>query len=70
MEGKTVMPLLSLASASITLTASYDHEFDQAGLTKVLQAPASSRSKWIKLGVESLGGQPRLSVSRCDDWAD
>jgi regulation of enolase protein 1 (concanavalin A-like superfamily) len=70
MEGKTVMPLLSLASASITLTASYDHEFDQAGLAKVLQAPASSRSKWIKLGVESLGGQPRLSVSRCDDWAD
>jgi hypothetical protein len=60
MEGKTTMPLLSLASAAITLTASYDHEFD--GLAIILQALASSTSKWIKLGVESLGGQPRLSM--------
>jgi regulation of enolase protein 1 (concanavalin A-like superfamily) len=62
MEGKTTMPLLSLASAAITLTASYDHEFDQAGLAIILQALASSTSKWIKLGVESLDGQPRLSM--------
>lgn len=70
MERKIVIPLLSLASASITFTANYDHEFDQAGLAIILQSPASLRSKWIKLGVENFGGRPRLSVSCCDNWAD
>ena len=70
MDRKTTIPLLSLASASVTFTAHYTHEFDQAGLAVFLHHPEASMSKWIKLGVERFGGQPRPSVSCCDNWAD
>ncbi|KAL6880807.1 hypothetical protein J3F83DRAFT_719891 [Trichoderma novae-zelandiae] len=71
-------------SASLTFTATYTHQFDQAGIVLILTHPSSSSSpatpsntttttttrKWIKAGVELFNGQPRLSTVCCDNWAD
>ncbi|KAL7821210.1 hypothetical protein V8C44DRAFT_313871 [Trichoderma aethiopicum] len=62
-------PFPKFLSASLTFTATYTHQFDQAGILLLLTRPSSPR-KWIKAGVEHFNGAPRLSTVCCDNWAD
>ncbi|KAF3069458.1 Uncharacterized protein CFAM422_007340 [Trichoderma lentiforme] len=62
-------PFPQFKSASITFTATYTHQFDQAGIVLIFTKPSLPR-KWIKAGVEHFNGQPRLSTVCCDNWAD
>lgn len=71
-------PLSTFKSASITFTASYTTQYDQAGLLLIFHPPGSSSTsssssvppKWIKTGIEFYNGSPRLSTVCCDNYAD
>ncbi|PTB67702.1 hypothetical protein BBK36DRAFT_1115568 [Trichoderma citrinoviride] len=67
-------PLPKFLSATLTFTATYTHQFDQAGILLLFTRPSSSSSatprKWIKAGIEFFNGRPRLSTVCCDSWAD
>ncbi|PHH69273.1 hypothetical protein CDD82_7868 [Ophiocordyceps australis] len=62
----------AFCSASLTFTAPYHHQYDQAGFLLIFHPPPSSPAarKWIKAGVEVYSGAPSLSVVGCDAWAD
>ncbi|KND90127.1 Uncharacterized protein TOPH_05247 [Tolypocladium ophioglossoides CBS 100239] len=60
-------------SATLSFTATYTLQFDQAGILLVFHNPESdtpATRKWIKAGIELFDGAPRLSTVCCDAWAD
>ncbi|KAH8675093.1 hypothetical protein BGZ61DRAFT_536379 [Ilyonectria robusta] len=65
-------PVSTFASAAITFTTTYTHQYDQAGMLLTITNPADPAAprKWIKAGIEYYNGIPRLSVVCCDSWAD
>ncbi|KAL7810848.1 hypothetical protein V8C26DRAFT_409537 [Trichoderma gracile] len=65
-------PFPKFRSASLTFTATYTHQFDQAGILLLFTHPSSPSPsrKWIKAGIEHFNGSPRLSTVCCDNWAD
>ncbi|PHH92908.1 hypothetical protein CDD83_3739 [Cordyceps sp. RAO-2017] len=68
-------PVSSFRAATLTFTATYSQQYDQAGILLLFRNPSSSSSssapaKWIKAGIEVLDGTPRLSTVGCDNWAD
>lgn len=67
------LPLASLRSARVTISAPWYAKFDQAGLLLVLPGDYISDRKqrrWIKTGVEFFDGKPNVSTVACDRWAD
>ncbi|KAJ3520491.1 hypothetical protein NM208_g13684 [Fusarium decemcellulare] len=62
-------PLNNFISATLTFTAPYTHQYDQAGLLLTLTKPSAPR-KWIKTGVEFFNNRPRFSTVCCDSYAD
>ncbi|KJZ71356.1 hypothetical protein HIM_09239 [Hirsutella minnesotensis 3608] len=65
-------PTRSFVSASLTFSAPYAHQFDQAGLLLIFARPSAPGTprKWLKAGVELFDGLPRLSTVACDAWSD
>lgn len=67
------LPLSSLKSARVSVTAQWTTKFDQGGLVLILKGKPGSDEKqrrWIKTGVEFFEGVPNLSTVACDRWAD
>ncbi|KAL8750762.1 MAG: hypothetical protein Q9184_006309 [Pyrenodesmia sp. 2 TL-2023] len=67
------LPLSSLRSARVTLSASWHTKFDQGGLLLVLPGTKGSdrnQRRWIKTGVEFFDGKPNISTVACDRFAD
>ncbi|TFB04957.1 Uncharacterized protein CCMA1212_003201 [Trichoderma ghanense] len=64
-------PFPKFLSATLTFTATYTHQFDQAGILLLFTHPSSSSPrKWIKAGIEHFNSSPRLSTVCCDNYAD
>ncbi|KAL8826619.1 MAG: hypothetical protein Q9170_007334 [Blastenia crenularia] len=67
------VPLSSLRSVRVTVSAQWKTKFDQGGL--ILIIPTSNgadkkEKKWIKTGIEFFDGRPNVSTVACDRWAD
>lgn len=65
-------PLTSFLSTTVSFTAPYTTQYDQAGLLLTITKPSSPSTprRWIKTGVEFYNGQPRVSTVCCDSYAD
>lgn len=65
------LPLSSLRSARVTVSADWKTKFDQGGLVLILPGKEDrSQRKWVKTGIEFFEGRPNLSTVACDRWAD
>ncbi len=64
------LPLNKFSSVSVTVSAQWKETYDQGGLIFVLPERENEARKWIKTGIEFVGGNPSLSVVACDRWAD
>ncbi|KAL8896818.1 MAG: hypothetical protein Q9207_007522 [Kuettlingeria erythrocarpa] len=67
------LPLPSLRSARVTVSAPWRTKFDQGGLLLVLpgeEGQDRKQRRWIKTGVEFFDGKPNISTVACDRWAD
>ena len=71
------MPLSSLSSARVTVTAEWKTKFDQGGLLLILplhdkpaHAAHKDKRRWIKTGIEFFEGTPNVSTVACDRYAD
>ncbi|KAL9009760.1 MAG: hypothetical protein Q9173_005236 [Seirophora scorigena] len=63
------LPLSSLKSARVSVTAQWTTKFDQGGLVLVLNGKPGSDEKqrrWIKTGIELFEGVPNLSTVATD----
>ncbi|KAM4067181.1 hypothetical protein HRG_001171 [Hirsutella rhossiliensis] len=64
-------PTSSFLSATLTFSALYTLQYDQAGILLIFtNKHEPSARKWIKAGIELFDGLPRLSTVCCDAWAD
>ncbi|KAL9005312.1 MAG: hypothetical protein Q9188_001903 [Gyalolechia gomerana] len=65
------LPLSTLRSARVTLSAPWTTKFDQGGLILILPAESDKKEKqWIKTGIEFFDSQSNISTVACDNWAD
>ncbi|KAL8937604.1 MAG: hypothetical protein Q9216_004344 [Gyalolechia sp. 2 TL-2023] len=65
------LPLSTLRSARVTISASWATKFDQAGLILILPSRSGKKEKqWIKTGIEFFESRPNISTVACDTWAD
>lgn len=64
-------PISRFLSATLTFSAAYSLQYDQAGILLVFTNKHDPGArKWIKAGIELFDGVARLSTVCCDAWAD
>lgn len=68
----TTLPLPNFSRARLTFSATYIHQYDQAGLFLrfVPDTPTASTPSWLKAGLEFYDQVPRISFVGCDNYAD
>lgn len=71
------VPLSSLRSARVTVTADWKTKFDQGGLLLVLPPHKESQDykdrgqrRWVKTGIEFFEGTANVSTVASDRWSD
>ncbi|KAL8707609.1 MAG: hypothetical protein Q9220_007396 [cf. Caloplaca sp. 1 TL-2023] len=67
------LPLSSLRSARVTVSAQWQQLYDQGGLLLILPGEKGSLRKdwsWIKTGIEFYDGKANISTVACRRWAD
>lgn len=56
-------------SATVTIKADWQYKYDQGGFCIIVNLKDGTR-KWLKTGIEFVGGTPLISVVTKDRWAD